>query len=239
MRHERLATCASTNDEARAAFEAGAPLPLLVSAAEQTAGRGRQGRSWSHAPANFAGSFVIEASPRLVETPGAVAFLAGLAVTDALATYGISRHDLRLKWPNDVLYRERKVAGVLSEFVEALGRRAFIVGIGVNLAEAPGETRFPAAAAFSEHPPEPARFAESLAAAVEAWTNAAAREGPGRILAAWRSQAWRLGQPLAVRGQGPEPAEGIFEDIDDRGHLLLRLPCGTLRRVAAGDIADR
>ncbi|NNU15253.1 biotin--[acetyl-CoA-carboxylase] ligase [Parvularcula sp. ZS-1/3] len=236
MRHLRLESCASTNDEARRAFEAGDALPLLISAAEQTKGRGREGRAWSQLQGNFAGSFLVMATRALLSEPGALSLIAGLAIRDALSAFGANPAELKLKWPNDVLLSEKKVAGVLSEFVEDQSRRAFIVGIGVNLREAPDQTLFPAAAVFADGAPDPSAFGDTLGTALTRWISQAEAHGMPAILEAWKKQAWRLGEPLAIRTSGV-PLEGVFEDLDPHGHLRLRLPDGTMRTITAGDAA--
>lgn len=117
--HYRLTT--STNERARELAIRGAPHGTLVSAAEQTAGRGRQGRSWL-APAGSAllCSLVLRQPPRLLP------LAAGVAVAE------VAGGQARLKWPNDVLLRGRKVAGILVEgrFQEGWA----VVGIGLNVA---------------------------------------------------------------------------------------------------------
>lgn len=236
MKHLRLESCASTNDEARQAFEAGEALPLLISAAEQTKGRGREGRTWSQLQGNFAGSFLVMATRALLSEPGALSLLAGLAISDALCAFGANPAKLTLKWPNDVLLSESKVAGVLSEFVEDQHRRAFIVGIGVNLREAPAETLFPASAVFGEAAPEPRAFGDTLGTALSRWIAQAEAQGMPAILEAWKQRGWRLGEALAIRTSGA-PLEGVFEDLDPHGHLRLRLPDGTMRTITAGDAA--
>ncbi len=238
MIHHRLASCSSTNDEARRAFEEGAALPLLISAEEQTAGRGRQGRSWSQLQGNFAGSFLIEGTRALVQNPGVLSLLAGLAVRDALIANGAQGSELTLKWPNDVLRQERKVAGILAEFLEDSHRRAFIIGIGVNLAKAPDDTPFPAARAFDNVSPGPAAFGDELGSTLLGWVRFAEKDGSEAVLTRWRDHGWRLGEPLAVR-TGETVTEGIFEDIDNQGHIVLRLPEGGLRTISAGDAVRR
>lgn len=234
MKHLRVATCGSTNDEARAAFERGEALPFLLSTSRQIAGRGRHARVWEHHPGNFAGTFVIDAAQALRQTPGAVSLFAGLAVRDALIAHGAPGQDLALKWPNDVLLAERKVAGVLAELVERPGAGAFLVGIGVNLAQPPKEARFPAAAVFGAGEVEAKTFGDTLAQALTAWIDRYRGAGAKAVFDAWRGHAWRLGQPVTINL--PEAAlAGTFVDIDGAGRLVLRLPSGEKRTISAGD----
>src|SRR5207237_803071 len=122
-----LRRTSSTNDRARELAAAGAPHGTLVTAAEQTAGRGRQGRAWT-APAHRAllASLVLRAWPPLLPLAAAVAV--------AEAAGGASA----IKWPNDVLLPGgRKVAGIL---VEGRSRESWMVlGIGLNVAVRPGD----------------------------------------------------------------------------------------------------
>lgn len=122
--HLRLT--ASTNDVARELAALGAPHGTLVTAAEQSAGRGRQGRSWT-APAGRAllCSIVLREPPRLLS------LIAGVAVAE-LVDELVPPAGARIKWPNDVLLDGRKVAGILVE-----GRPAeqwSVLGIGINIA---------------------------------------------------------------------------------------------------------
>lgn len=113
----------STNERARSLASAGAPHGTLVTALEQTSGRGRQGRAWSAPPGQaLLCSLVIREPPRLLP------LMAGTAIASVVG------HDARIKWPNDVLLDGRKVAGIL---VEARPQERWaVVGIGVNVAVA-------------------------------------------------------------------------------------------------------
>jgi BirA family biotin operon repressor/biotin-[acetyl-CoA-carboxylase] ligase len=237
VRHIRLETCGSTNDEAKRRLGEGLVPPFLVSTAEQTAGRGREGRSWSQPRGNFAGSFALRPEPPLADAPGLASLLSGLAVTGALQTYGASEAALEVKWPNDVLLGERKVAGILSEMLEVEGRRVFLIGIGVNLAHPPREARFPAAAAFPPgQAPEEEAFGDRLGEALQELFGFTQRSGTAALLGRYRAKAWRIGQRLTV-GSGPAALTGVFEDVDEHGRLLLRMADGALRTISAGDVA--
>ena len=210
-------------------------MPLLISAAEQTAGRGRDGRSWSHDRRNFAGSLLISASPAMLAAPGAVSLLAGLAIRDALVASGADMRRLALKWPNDVLMDDRKVAGVLAEMLSEGDQRAVVIGAGVNLARPPQDARFPAAAVFDpKTAPDPKAFGDQLAKAFERWIDQLAHRGAAFVLDAWRASAWRLGQKLTI-GSGEGAISGLFRDIDPLGRVILRLPNGEDRLFSAGD----
>ena len=122
----------STQDVAREAALAGAAEGLLVLAEEQTAGRGRAGRSW-WAPRGSAVLSSLLLRPSLPkERLGYIGMIAGLAVMDALNAMGV--HPVHLKWPNDVLLHGKKVAGILLESVwEGDHLNAVILGVGINV----------------------------------------------------------------------------------------------------------
>ena len=114
----------STNEEARNLAIAGATHGTLVTADSQTAGRGRQGRVWSAPPKSS-----LLCSLVLREPPNLLPLAAGLAVADTVASYGLVP---KVKWPNDVLVNDRKIAGILAEGRPAEGWA--VLGIGLNVA---------------------------------------------------------------------------------------------------------
>ena len=201
-----LRTTGSTNDRARALAAAGAPHGTLVTTGEQTAGRGRQGRTWL-APAGQA----LLLSLVLRDPDALLPLRAGLAVADVAGAAA------RVKWPNDVLLDGRKLAGIL---VEARPQDGWaVLGIGLNaavdLAALPAEVR--ARAATLGRPPE-AALAELLPALERRLA-----EPADRTLAALRERDALLGAP--VRWEG---GEGTGAGIADDGALLVRTDDGLL-----------
>jgi BirA family biotin operon repressor/biotin-[acetyl-CoA-carboxylase] ligase len=147
-------TLGSTSDRALTlAAQGEVPLPLLVVAAEQTAGRGRGSNRWWSPRGGLTFSLALEAPPTKLPPPRwpQVALATGLAVCEALEEL-VPRADLRLKWPNDVYLSGRKVCGILSESVPGC-RDRIVIGIGINVnntprkcysTEGPGAKRDPA-----------------------------------------------------------------------------------------------
>ena len=123
----------STNDEAVRLAQEGAPHGTVVHADEQTVGRGRLSRRWSSPPGNLYLSIILR-----LDLPAArnveIGFIAALAVADAIETMLPRQERATLKWPNDVLVRDGKISGILAEQADD----ALILGIGVNVLEAPG-----------------------------------------------------------------------------------------------------
>jgi BirA family transcriptional regulator, biotin operon repressor / biotin---[acetyl-CoA-carboxylase] ligase len=192
----------STNTRARELAAAGAPHGTLVTAAAQSAGRGRQGRTWTAPPGRTLLCSVVVHDP-----PPLVSLLAGVATGEAIGPAA------RLKWPNDVYVDGRKVAGILVEGRPQAGWG--VVGIGVNVAVAP-----------QDFPPELADLAGTLGlgpdaiepllarllAELERWLAAPVEE----MLQAVRARDALLGQTLTWAG-GTARGAGI----DEHGRLLV------------------
>jgi BirA family transcriptional regulator, biotin operon repressor / biotin---[acetyl-CoA-carboxylase] ligase len=232
-----LDTVGSTNDEAKLLARAGAATGTVVWAVQQTAGRGRRGRRWLSPPGNLYASFVLRPDCPVAQAPQ-LGFVAALAVGDALRDLMPQRSRLNYKWPNDVVVDGRKIAGLLIESETGEGRvPAFVVlGIGINLAAAPGGTEIPATcvAAFADTAPAPAAMLEALAACLDAWLGRWRDEGFAAIRDAWLAAAASLGQPIRVRTEGSE-FYGRFHDIDGDGVLLVDT-AGGRRRIPAGEV---
>ncbi|MCX7177879.1 MAG: biotin--[acetyl-CoA-carboxylase] ligase [Proteobacteria bacterium] len=127
-----LAECDSTNTRLLALAEAGAPAGTVIATERQLAGRGRRGHSWLSATgASLTFSLLWRFSPDRALT--GLSLAVGVAVARALEALGIA--DVQLKWPNDVLLRGGKLAGVLIELVPGARPSAAVIGIGINLAE--------------------------------------------------------------------------------------------------------
>lgn len=116
----------STNDTAKALLGEGADEGTVVVASRQVAGRGRHGRAWFSPPGGLYLSIVLRPEPSHVQTLG---LLSGMPVVKALRHVGVLGY---LKWPNDVVFQERKIGGILSEGVHRDSEFYAIVGIGVN-----------------------------------------------------------------------------------------------------------
>ena len=220
----------STNEEARRLALAGDCGPLWIVAREQTAGRGRRGRSWESQRGNLFATLLTRAAQPIAAQ---LAFPAGLAVAAVVDAYS-ARADVSLKWPNDVLLRRQKVAGIL---LESLNRDTLAIGVGINLAHHPEATGFPATsiAALTGFAPDPEEAMLHLARHMAAWYEVWQTNGFVPVRAAWLQRAAGRGQMVRARLEGRE-MEGVFEDIDQDGALLLRDSGGVLSRITAGEV---
>jgi BirA family transcriptional regulator, biotin operon repressor / biotin---[acetyl-CoA-carboxylase] ligase len=231
----------STNERARALAGAGAPHGTLVTATEQTAGRGRQGRRWS-APAgsSLLASLVLSPAPRLLPLAAAVAVCDAV---DAVRGADVAEQAM-IKWPNDIVLARgaglAKLAGIL---IEARPQQGWaVLGIGLNAAvdldELPAELHGTAASLDLE--------AERIEALLEELLAALGRrlaEAPEVTLAAWgerdalhgRTIEW--GTPdVAGEGSANPAGSGVAQGVDGDGRLVVALPGGGRTALGAGEV---
>lgn len=218
-----LAEVDSTNLEAQrlAGTLAG---PEWICALRQTAGRGRRGRPWTDPLGNFAATLVLrpEGSPQQAAQRS---FLAALALYDACVAVTGRAESFALKWPNDVLLNGGKLAGIL---LESPRPGVLAIGIGVNLAQAPGASAVEPRALrpvslLSETGAAvtPEEFLTPLAAAFAAHEAQFRSYGFAPIRAAWLARAARLGEVITAR-TGKTETTGTFVDVDATGNLVLQ-----------------
>ncbi|MET1756209.1 biotin--[acetyl-CoA-carboxylase] ligase [Novosphingobium sp. RD2P27] len=198
----------------------------------QTAGRGRQGRTWSDGAGNFMGSTLVRL--RAGDPPAhTLSLVAGVAVLKALECSAPAVAGLLLKWPNDVLVNGAKLAGIL---LERTGD-AVIVGIGVNLAQAPEVSgRAVASLAALECVVERDAFAAMLDTCWGESLGLWRCGGWAEVRRGWLARAHPIGTPLAVHGANGEMVHGTFAGIDNEGALQLQLAGGTRRTIHAGEV---
>jgi BirA family transcriptional regulator, biotin operon repressor / biotin---[acetyl-CoA-carboxylase] ligase len=227
----------STNAEARRRAEVGEAGPLWITAARQSAGRGRRGRAWETGQGNLAATYLFATRKPPAEA-AQVSFVAALAVAD-LASAFVPASLVSLKWPNDTLIEGRKAAGILVESGQVAEDALWVaVGVGVNLARQPVIAERPATA-FCEHmrapPPTPLEALAILAPALARWRGLWERGGFTPIAEAWTAKAHGLGEPCTAR-LASETVQGVAEGLDGDGALRLRTAAGVVRRITAGDI---
>ena len=222
----------STNDEARRRLGLG-QIPTWVLAEEQMKGRGRRGRNWISPKGNFYASLVYEPQAPIAEFAQR-SFIAALSLWDALVAEG-DVPGLSMKWPNDVLLDGRKLAGIL---LETEGR-ALIVGIGINLANAPKPEELDAGALASVTLLEatgavigPESLLDHLASIYAGWEAVLSQQGFAPVRDAWLARASGIGEKVTAR-LADRSETGIFDGIDANGALLLRQESGTLTLPAA------
>ena len=233
------ATLNSTQDVARQQAHDGAPHGTVVWALEQTAGRGRMHRPWASRSGGGLWFSVVLRPGGDAQAASLLSLAAGVALARALD--GPAGQGVRLKWPNDVLLRGRKLAGILAEAETHGGRMAFVIlGIGVNLDPGPGG--FPpeiagTAIALSEVAPAPAAPAQLMAAILaelEPWIETASAD-PAALRLAWLEVAETIGRDVRAE-VGSDTVVGRAVDLDLDGSLVIDTGSGVLQRVRAGEV---
>jgi BirA family biotin operon repressor/biotin-[acetyl-CoA-carboxylase] ligase len=146
-----------------------------------------------------------------------------------------------LKWPNDLLLGDRKLSGILLELRADPERVDFVVaGIGLNVSQSSFPDDLAATSLLMEtgRPSLRPRILASLLGSLERWIDRFVTEGPAPVIAAFRARAALLGSPVTIHGVS-ETIEGLYEDIDETGALLLRDSSGALLPILAGDVSLR
>jgi BirA family biotin operon repressor/biotin-[acetyl-CoA-carboxylase] ligase len=246
---ERLGSVDSTNrylaelaaDPARDLAEG-----YAVSAEVQSAGRGRLGRAWA-APAGS--SILLSILFRPVLEPAEFHYVTwAVALAAAQACGELADVDARLKWPNDLLVVDRKVAGLLAEVVPTAGGRALVVGIGINVnwpVAWPPEQGDAELAEIARRATSLNRLAgrpvdrsalEGRLLELSGHRSAQASTSSGRasLATAYRARSASIGQAVRVELAG-EHFTGVARDVDDAGRLLVEVG-DHVRTVAAGDV---
>lgn len=211
----------STNDLALEAGRSGSPGPAAFVAAEQTAGRGRLGRSWRSPRGGVYLSMLLRPTvdPSLLST---LSLVCGLSVADVATHYGVGP---LVKWPNDVWADGEKLAGILLESqVSTDGVDFVVVGIGVNPL---GQAR-PAEIA--------AGLLDRFAVRYERWL----AEGFYPFADEFNLIEMNRDAAVTVRDRSGTPiAQGVCEGVDVHGRLLLRQSDGSVAPVSSGEVTLR
>ena len=244
---EHLEETDSTNRVAFDLGRQGAPAGTVVIAEAQSAGRGRLGRAfYSPAHQNIYSSTLLRPTCSIADTPTLI-LGAAVAVAESVAKFLGDEESVEIKWPNDVLIRQRKTSGILMESSAEGTRIAFaILGIGVNLnvdrETFPEEFRPLATSLASElgHPVDRADFARCLFERLEAQLNLHAAGGFDAVRPRFESFFRMTGQPVGVEEIGGQRIDGRALGIAPGGALEVEISegprVGEIVSVMAGDV---
>ena len=227
----------STNAEALALARQGERGPLWITAARQTAGRGRRGRPWVSEPGNLLREPPAHRSARPPSIgPSSRSSRRWRCTTPWSSSRRTLKPRLAIKWPNDLLLAGEKFAGILIEG-EGGHDGAVAVGIGVNCASHPADTDQPAtdlAAGGAQVSPQElfGALSAKMLGRLAQWN---AGEGFATIRADWLARAAGVGEDIRVRLADRE-VSGRFEALDEAGSLVLRRADGKRETIAAGDV---
>lgn len=217
-------------DAARDMAESGAGDRTLVRADVQSGGRGRYGRPWVSEAGNLYLTVILREARPLSQC-AQLSFAAALAVAESIPDDGV-----RLKWPNDVLIRDKKTAGIL---LEAGGENTapwILIGIGVNVAHFPTDTPYRATSLSAEDlPTDLDALCRSLASGIDRWRGIWHKQGAPALHRAWMERAKGVGEPIRVRLRERQ-IDGVFESLDGEGRLIVRTDGNERHAIAAGDV---
>jgi BirA family biotin operon repressor/biotin-[acetyl-CoA-carboxylase] ligase len=223
--HIHLESTGSTNDVARELAEEGSPSGTVVTAGQQSAGRGRRGRVWSAPPGK---ALLFSAILQPLELDHVLLPLSvPVAVCEAVES--LAPVKAQIKWPNDVWIDEAKVAGVL---IEARPPDWAVIGIGLNVAieagEFPDDLRWPATSVG--HGADVGSARDAICAALERWVEAPDAD----VLASFRER-----DALAGREVHWEDGEGVAAGVDERGNILVDRDNGERVTLGSGEVSLR
>ncbi|MCW2864135.1 MAG: biotin--acetyl-CoA-carboxylase ligase [Actinoallomurus sp.] len=230
----------STNTDLAELARAGAEPGLVLVAESQTSGRGRMGRTWTAPPRSGLAFSVLLPQEESVTRLGWLPLVAGVAVVSALRRFaeveGFATSRVAgatLKWPNDVLIGERKLAGILAQRVEA----GVIIGIGLNVSLRPDELPVPTATSLyienvpADRDPLLRTILRELAVRHEEFRPG----GEAALREAYREMCGTLGRHVRVELPGDAVLTGRAADIEEAGRLVVNAPDGE-HLLSAGDV---
>lgn len=240
--HEHHVSLPSTNDRALAWLGESAPDGALVTADAQTAGRGRLGRRWSSPPGRDLYASVVVRPGAVPAGFGALALAVGVGLREGLLTALPELHDLALKWPNDLLLGDRKLAGILCESRWRGAVVELVVGFGINVhrrsEEFEPELRG-GATSLAQHARAPGRavILAAVLASLEQALDAFFDRGFAGVRDRYAPHCVTLGRDVLIERTpgGPQtPATAVGLDTD--GALLVRTGPGPTTRVESADV---
>jgi BirA family biotin operon repressor/biotin-[acetyl-CoA-carboxylase] ligase len=223
----------STNEDLRERARRGAPPWTVRVARRQTAGRGRHGREWVSGEGDLCFSVLLRPDPAWA---GLLPLAAGLGVADMLESLQLSP---RLKWPNDVLVGERKIAGILAEGLSTGGNlEAVVLGIGLNLRLDPakvGGALVTSVLAETGSAPEVLEAAAAVLRHLRLCYDALSLGGAAATLASFRARSLPWWGTTVEVVSGGERIVGRAHGLDPQGALILERADGTLLTLLSGE----
>ncbi len=226
----------STNDHAKQLAMDGTPEGTVVLSDTQTKGKGRMGRQWDSPSQGGVYLSILLYPPRPLEVASYLTLLAGVAAVNALSTWC----EITLKWPNDLIAQDKKLCGILCEFLpECKPMPATVIGIGINVhqttAEFPEDLRSTATSLFLEtgqHLPR-TQIVKKLIEKLDREYHDFSSRGPEYLIKRWSDRSCMFGQVVAL-SKGNSTVKGLVKSLDSNGHLVLETENGE-ETFAAGE----
>ena len=236
-------TLPSTNTYALEWLRDFPPEYSLIVTDQQTAGYGRNQRSWhSRAGASLTFSFIVHPNQPEQDKLPLFSALAALAVCEAITSYP-PNIDISVKWPNDVLLNGKKAAGILAEAAwQGDQLMGLVIGIGVNMQPATlppaDELLFPATSLEQTMGRSIDRW-DLLHHILQAFLALRTIFPSPEFLDAWQNKLAYLGEEVTISKMGKEYQNGIFMGVDERGYLMLKEKNGRISTFPLGDMSLR
>ncbi len=231
----------STNSEALRLAKAGVNGNFIIWARHQLNGRGRNNRQWLSGKDNLYLSILLIPDCRLEILPQ-LSFVTAIAVYDALASIFKKNQiqaNLSLKWPNDVLVNDSKVAGILLESINvpAFQRHYLVIGIGINVGSAPqiNDRKTNCLKDIIGHEIETGYVLDKVIAYFDLYYSEWKAKGFIQTRKTWLKRAHNLNSVVTI-DSGSNRVSGIFQDIDFSGAIRIKLACGRIYSLNAGEI---
>ena len=230
----------STNSEAKRLSAAGQSEIWLL-ALKQTDGRGRRGKKWLSGDNDFTASLLTY--PTISEEHfSLISYVAGIALYESVVQIGVSKNDLTLKWPNDLLLNRKKIGGILLERAyTTLNKKPLVVGFGLNLVFFPTPNNLENDALPAESLKncgfnilEPLDFLRILMRSYSKWNNVFNVVGFSGLRQAFLERTFSVGQKIKVKTIN-NASYGSFSGITNNGSLMLQTSNG-MEFITAGDV---
>lgn len=233
----------STNRDVMAMAAADAPEGTLLVALEQKQGRGRQGRVWHSPVGNLYMSLLLRPNCSLAKM-GELSFVVACALSAALRNIHPDL-DVQHKWPNDILVNQAKISGILLESGPLSTAPWLVAGMGVNIQSAPADTPYAVTTLREQCQKlgvDRGKASPTVADMLNAFTDSFYRlyrqwqkAGFAPVRELWLARAYRLQETVTVK-LGKHNLEGIFQDLDGDGALILSDSEGQIHRITAGEL---
>jgi BirA family biotin operon repressor/biotin-[acetyl-CoA-carboxylase] ligase len=215
----------------------GAGSWTIVHALEQTAGRGRHGKDWVSPRGNLFTSTLVKPKSGF-ETWPQLSFVMSLALVDALSLM-VEDSTINVKWPNDVLVNSLKIAGILLETALSHQKNNYlVVGIGINIAHSPADTRY-GATCINAHRKNKISVDEVLSVlmnAVVLWYDIWEKSGFEEIRKQWLKRAYGLGRRIKITNTASGKKIGVYKGLSMDGRMVLQEDNGHVELISAGTV---
>lgn len=222
-----LQSVGSTNEHLKNLAREGAPAFTVVWTHDQTAGKGRQGNTWTSFMGNLYMSMLLRPDTGASQA-GQLSFVAAVALAETVKTFLPASTQISLKWPNDLLLNGKKAAGILLEAEEGW----VVIGMGMNVVAAPeGAASLRSFGAVVEA----GQLLEKISLRLQGLYGIWQKNGFAPIRREWLAFAHNIGNTINVR-LPKESFEGKFIGIDDTGALQVELQDGSKRHVSSGEV---